>query len=368
MTKKNIFICCTEQSGENICFNILKRLDLQNINVDGICGVRSEKYFRKKYYDISDFKSIGLFEIFLSIRKFIKMLKILKNEIIKNKYDLVICIDSPDFNYNLAKLLRKSNYPNKIIQIVAPTVWAWRKKRAKKFSNYFNEIFLLFEFERNYFQFPNFMTTFIGHPIFHIKKRLKKNNYKFISFLMGSRENEVNKLFNYFDNLEKYIQKNHLEWHIFIPTLPHLINNIKIKTSNWKTKTFISSDIDNFSKYYDDVFISITCSGTASLEIAKRNIPQIVIYKLNFFTEIIIKLFVKVKNACLINIISKKSIIPEIINSNLTNKKLIKEFENLLNNEDVRINQIEEVNRYIPNIEKDESPYDISAKRILSII
>ena len=57
MNKKNIFICCTEQSGENICYNILKRLNLKNINVDGAFGSRSEKYFKHKYYDISEFKS-----------------------------------------------------------------------------------------------------------------------------------------------------------------------------------------------------------------------------------------------------------------------------------------------------------------------
>ena len=56
MKKKNIFICSTEQSGENISFNILSRLDLQNINVDGVSGKRSEKYLNKKFYDISNFK------------------------------------------------------------------------------------------------------------------------------------------------------------------------------------------------------------------------------------------------------------------------------------------------------------------------
>ena len=59
MKKKNIFICSTEQSGENISFNILSRLDLQNINVDGVSGKRSEKFLNKKFYDISNFKSIS---------------------------------------------------------------------------------------------------------------------------------------------------------------------------------------------------------------------------------------------------------------------------------------------------------------------
>ncbi len=368
LNKKNIFICCTEQSGENICYNILSRLNLDHINIDGVCGKQSEKFINNKFYDISEFKSIGIVEIILSLSKYIKMIKFLKNQILQNNYDLIICIDSPDFNYNLVKSLRNNKYTKKIIQIVAPTVWAWRKNRAKKFAQLYNEIFLLFDFEKKYFQFPNFSSTFIGHPIFHIKKRTQKNNYKYISFLPGSRENEINKLFKYFDLIEKYIDSNNLKWIIFIPTLPHLVKILRNKTSNWQTQTIISCEIDKFDEYYDNVFISITCSGTASLEIAKRNIPQIVIYKLNYFTELILKFFVKVKYACLLNIISKKMIIPEIVNSNLNNKKLINTFEDLINNEKLRNEQIDNINNTISKVQSEYSPYDVSVKRILSLI
>ncbi len=368
MNKKNIFICCTEQSGENICYNILQRLKSNYINVDGVCGIFSEKFIRNKFYDISEFKSIGLIEILFSIRKYVKMIRFLKNQILINNYDLIICIDSPDFNYNLVKSLRKNNYSKKIIQIVAPSVWAWRRNRAKKFAYLYDEIFLLFEFEKKYFNFPNFNSTFIGHPIFHIKKRKPKKEQKYISFLLGSRENEINKLFDYFNEIEKYIYSKNLNWVIFIPTLPHLYDTIKEKTYSWKTKTVITKQIDEFDKYYDQVFISITCSGTATLEIAKRNIPQIIIYKLNYFSELILKSFVNVKFACILNIVSKKYIIPEVVNSNLTKKNLISKFELLLNNKKSRNKQISDINYYLPSIESNESPYDISAKRILKII
>ena len=128
---KKIFICCTEQSGENIVYNICEKLKKYNYRIDGVCGKSSEKFFTNKYYDISLFKSLGLVEILISIPKFLKIISALSIKILNNKYDIVICVDSPDFNYNLAKKLKKNNYKNKIIQIVAPTVWAWRKGRAK---------------------------------------------------------------------------------------------------------------------------------------------------------------------------------------------------------------------------------------------
>ena len=368
MRKIKIFVCCTEQSGENICANILSRINFDNIQVDGVCGRQSEKYITNKIYDLSEFKSMGFFEIILSISKYLKMIKNLKNFIIKNNYDLILTIDSPDFNYNLVNKLRKLNYNKQIIHIVAPTVWAWRSYRAKKFANIYDEIFLLFNFEKKYFDSQDLNKTFIGHPIFHIKKRKIKQKYKYIAFLPGSRQNEVLKLIKYFNHIEDYIYQNNLNFKIFIPTLPHLASLIKDLTKEWKTETFISTDIKKFDDYYDDVYLSITCSGTASLEIAKRNIPQIVIYKLNYFTEIIFKPFIKVKYANIINIISKQMIIPEVVNSNLNKRKLLDCFLNLLNSKKNQENQINLINLYIKEIVKEYSPYEVSVKRINNLI
>ena len=92
-------------------------------------------------------------------------------------------------------------------------------------------------------------------------------------------------------------------------------------------------------------YLSITCSGTASsLEIAKRNIPQIVIYKLNYFTELIFKPFVRVKYANIINIISNQMIIPEVTNSNLNKRRLLNCFLNLLNDKNFEEKQINSIN------------------------
>ena len=368
MRKIKIFFCCTEQSGENICANILSRIDLNKIQADGVCGKQSEKYITNKIYDLSEFKSIGFFEIILSISKYLKMIRSLKNYIIKKNYDLIITIDSPDFNYNLVNQLRKSNFKNKIIHIVAPTVWAWRSYRARKFANIYDEIFLLFNFEKKYFNFQNLNKTFIGHPIFYIKKRKTKKNYKYIAFLPGSRQNEVLKLIKYFNHIEEYIYKNNLNFKIFIPTLPHLVSLISEQTKKWKTETFISTDIDQFDDYYDDVYLSITCSGTASLEIAKRNIPQIIIYKLNYFTEILFKPFVKVKYANIINIISDQMIIPEVVNSNLNKRKLLDSFLNLFNSKENQEEQINSINIYIKEIVKEFSPYEESVNQINKLL
>ena len=367
---KKIFICCTEQSGENIVFNICKRLKNYNYQIDGVCGKLSEQYFTNKYYDISLFKSLGLVEIFFSIPKFIKIINNLSNYILLNNYDLIICVDSPDFNYHLAKKVKK-NYNKKIIQIVAPTVWAWRKNRAKKFAKVYNEIFTLFNFEKKYFEKENLKSIFIGHPISLINEcdYNNKKNKDLIAFLPGSRENEIKKLFPYLQYIYDYLKINNIKkFKIFIPTLPHLVDKIKYLTKDWDFETIISVNNEKNEDLYNRVFISVTCSGTASLEVSKRMIPQIILYKLNTLTYYIFSFLVRVKFANIINILSNKMIIKEVVNRNLNKKNLLEAFEILLSNQEFRDKQILEVQKYLPEIQSKTNPYAICEKRINEII
>ena len=186
---KKIFVCCTEQSGDNISSNIFKKIKTgNNIIIDGVGGSKSTKYFRKKYFDISEFKAMGIVEVILSISKYIKIINFLVKEIISNKYDLLITIDAPDFNYQLAKKIRKKNFKNKIIHIVAPSVWAWRVGRARKFANVYDEIFTLFKFENDFFNKYGLKTTFIGHPVYHISSVNKQNKKNILLFFLEAEK------------------------------------------------------------------------------------------------------------------------------------------------------------------------------------
>ena len=368
---KKIFICCTEQSGENIAYNICKRLEKYNYQIDGVGGQLSQKYFTKKFFDISIFKSLGFIEIILSIPKFIKIINFLLLKILKYNYDLVILIDSPDFNYQLAKKLKKNNFNNKVIQIVAPTVWAWREGRAKKFSLVYDEILTLFKFEKKYFEKYGLKTTFIGHPVSQINSNFTETNKqkKLISFLFGSRENEILKLYPYFNIIHDYLIKNNLhQYELFIPTLPHLKEIIQKITNNWKIKLIISDDFNENENLYKKVFVSVTCSGTASLEISKRMIPQIVIYKLNLITFFIFSFLIKIRFANILNILNNKMIITEVVNTKLNKKNLLFAFNKLISDQSFRDNQIKNVKESIFEIDSLSNPYEICEKRVTDII
>ena len=374
MIKKNIkiFICATEQSGDNIGYNIMyELLKLDNsIIFDGVGGAKMAPFLKNHYYSLKDFNTMGIVEVIFSLKRYIKMISTLISKIISNDYDLIITVDSPDFNYPLAKKLKKLQYKKKIIQVVAPSVWAWREYRAKNFSLVFDQLLVLFKFEIKYFQKYNLKTTLMGHPIHYLDKsfNIKIKKTLNIVFMPGSRLSELNKLFPYFDLAYKYLLKNSSDASIFIPTLPHLENNIKDLVKHWKINTIVTSNISEIENNFNIINRALVCSGTASLEIAKRNIPQLVIYKLNIITELIVNLFVKIKYANIINIVENKIIVPEVTNSNLNKKIFLQEFKKLIFDEELASNQIKDINIALKKIAVNEPPYSFAANLIFSYL
>ena len=175
---------------------------------------------------------------------------------------------------------------------------------------------------------------------------------------------EIKSLFTYYQIAYEQLMNINSKLQIFIPTLPHLREEIIERTKKWQMDTIIIVDDKELEYYFLKTKIALVCSGTASLEIAKRGIPQLVIYKLNYFTELIAKFFIRVKFANILNIIENKMIIPEITNSNLKTNYFIKQFNILLVDEESNIKQIQKVNKTISKIELLKPPFEIAVERI----
>ena len=132
--------------------------------------------------------------------------------------------------------------------------------------------------------------------------------------------------------------------------------------------TIISDDMKANEKIYSEVFVSLTCSGTASLEISKRMIPQIIIYKLNFITFFLFSFLVKIRFANILNIFNDKMIITEVVNNNLNRNNLLKAFNQLINDKSFREKQISNVKKSIVEIDSNCNPYEVCEERIIKII
>ena len=363
----SFFVCATEQSGDNIGEKVINQLkkNINNSIFEGVGGNKMSYLLNKQYYSVNNFKSIGIIEIIGSIKKYILIIEKLSEIILINNYKIVITIDSPDFNYRLAKKIRKKGFKGKIIHIVAPTVWAWRKGRAKDFAKIYDKLFVILPFEAEYFMKHNLNTTYIGHPIYYINNHRKNNQIKYIAFLPGSREGEILPLIKYFKILSDYVYNINLNLKIFVPTLPHLKEKLIFLTKNWKFKPIFEVESNKIEKMFSQTSFAVVCSGTASLEITKRNIPQLVVYKMNLFTELILHFFVYIKYANIINIMANDMIIPEITNSSLSKNTILEGFKKLLMNYSNQNNkQIIGSKKFLNQLILKDSPAKIASKEI----
>ena len=203
--KKKLFIIAGEKSGDLLGSKILEKIDKSKFDIEGIGGKLMEKTGFKSRFDMYELSVMGIFEVLPKIFKLIKRINETAKYIIKSRQDIVLTIDSPDFCFRVVKKVKKLDKDNiiKKVHFIAPSVWAYRKNRAKKISKIYDRLFCILPFEPPYFEKYGLKTIFVGHPIFDSdsieysfnRKNIEyKRNSKIISITVGSRMSEVKRL------------------------------------------------------------------------------------------------------------------------------------------------------------------------------
>ena len=131
-----VYIIATEASGDYLGSYLIKELKKKNCSIEGIGGELMKKEGLNSWIPIEKFNTIGLIEVLIILPKFYKIFKKVENLIKNNPPDIIITIDSPSFSYRLVKKIQSLRKDVKMIHYVAPTVWAWKKYRAKYLQTY----------------------------------------------------------------------------------------------------------------------------------------------------------------------------------------------------------------------------------------
>ena len=178
-----IVILATEPSGDFLGAKLIKNLKKnKKAVISGVGGEQMKVEGFQSWIQINQFNAIGIFEVLIRIVKFLKLFKFIQKKILDFKPDILITIDSPSFSYRIVKRLQFLRNKTKFIHYVAPTVWAWKSYRARIFSELYDQMFTLFDFEPKYFKKFGLETNFVGHQIFFDKKVNKKKKKIYIFF------------------------------------------------------------------------------------------------------------------------------------------------------------------------------------------
>ena len=383
MKKLKLFIIAGEASGNLLAEKIINELRQQSnipLEIKGVVGDQLIKEGITSIFPQSDIAVMGFFEVVPAIARVLNRINLTIAEIIKFQPDIIITIDAPDFNFRVVKKLKKTKRINaKFIHFVAPTVWAYRPKRAQKIAPLYDLLLVLLPFEPPYFEKFGLETLFIGHPIMYHdykldydlrqKYNIPKNN-RIISLTLGSRNKEIEMLQPIYKKALKQIIKQQKNLTIVIPTFARYQGFLEKWSADLdcqKIITIISQEKLEFFKISDCV---IAKSGTNIIEIAKQGAPFFICYKVNLLTYILLKMMVKTKYVNLLNIFAKCEIIPELIQYKCNADNIAYHASKILNNPEHRAQQIAQQNKYVKGFynKQNIAPEKIAAQRILNLV
>jgi lipid-A-disaccharide synthase len=313
-TKRKTYIIAGEPSGDVIGAHVLRAMRSLDLEISGVGGDKMQGEGLASLFDIDEISVGGIVEVIPHILRIRKLIHLTARDIIARRPDVVLTIDSPGFCFRVVKMVRKLSPGIRMIHLVAPSVWAWRPKRAKKLAKLYDVLLTLFEFEPPYFLKHGLNTKYVGHPIIEeFPEDIRKDKDDLVLLMPGSRFQEIQRLLPIFlEFLEKYEVAR-----CVIPTLPYLVPMVRRYLGN-KSGIEITTDEDEKNDLYRKARLAIVASGTATLQLAVAGCPMIVCYKLNGITYRIVKLLAKTEYISLVNIISNYRIVPELIQEDCT--------------------------------------------------
>jgi lipid-A-disaccharide synthase len=365
---KKIFVITGEASGDILAFNVFKNLHKKkNLKISGILGEKLKKLSIRNIFSNHEITFFGISEILLNIFSIKKKIEKTVKYIERFKPDIVFSVDSPDFVLQVINEIKKNNkIKTKFYHYVAPTIWAWREDRLIKIKKSFDKIYLLFDFEKKYFDKFNIASKFVGHPFFEkFKPNLNASvNNKLISFCPGSRKSELKKFLPIFKKVIILLGKDY-EYHLAINKNHY--SYVKDFFNGFKYKLIINYDSEKKFHYFKKSLLSVAKSGTISLDLCKAQLPIITVYKFDTLTYFFVKFLVKVKYGNIINIMAKKMLIPELIQRNCTPTKIVNKINYYVNSKSERLKMVNNYNKVLRRISNKKTSLNI-AKDLLANI
>ncbi|MCB0704609.1 MAG: lipid-A-disaccharide synthase [Saprospiraceae bacterium] len=280
-----------------------------------------------------DLAFMGFLEVLLNIRTILRNIRFCKTDIEAYQPDALILIDYPGFNLRIAKWAAPKSFP--VFYYIAPQIWAWNAKRAEGIRESVDRLFVILPFEKAFYKKYGMDVDFVGHPLLDItanfqkdarfREKHKLDKRPIIALLPGSRKQEISRLLP----LMAEVAGAFPEYQFVIAGAP--------STEESFYRSLLGND-QSIQLIHGDTYqllaqasAALVTSGTATLETALFNVPQVVCYKGSPLSYLIARQLVRVKYISLVNLIADKKVVEELIQENCTVNRMREELLYILN-------------------------------------
>lgn len=366
------FLIAGEASGDLHGSNLIKAIKANDPDAEFVAWggdlMRDAGALILKHY--KELAFMGFLVVLQNLRTILNNEKLCRSQIEQFNPDAVIFIDYPGFNLRIAKWAKKKAY--KTIYYISPKVWAWKKGRAWKIKATIDKMFVIFPFEVPFYKEYDYEVEYIGNPLLDAIEQFQAKGQTFeeftqqnslsdkpiIALLPGSRKHEISHMLPpMLETAQKY------------PDYQFVIAGAPAQDVAFYNEVAVDQNINIvFGKTYELLNHStagLITSGTATLEAALFDVPQVVCYKGNPISFAIAKKLVDIKYISLVNLILDKEVVKELIQTDLTEKNISAELKLVLHNSEhkmLMLNDYEALRRDLGNAGASQRSAEIIVK------
>lgn len=286
---------------------------------------------------------MGFFTVLLNLKQIRKNFKLAEEKLLDFQPDVLILVDYPGFNLRMARFAKENNI--RTFYYISPKIWAWKTGRVKKVKKYVDELFAIFPFEEEFYHKYGYRIRYVGNPTVDelavrpnkdqsFQEFIQENNLEdrpVVALLAGSRRQEIKLILPVLVKVAEQFPA----YQFVIAGAPSLSPELYRASMEGRVLPIL------FGKTYELLQQSkaaVVASGTATLETAVINTPQVVCYimELGRFTSILKKYFLKIPWFSLVNLVMDKEIVKEFFQENCTPEAVGGELKKLLEDNSYR--------------------------------
>jgi lipid-A-disaccharide synthase len=323
------FVIAGEPSGDRLGGALMTGLHhcVPDIQFDGIGGVQMQAQGLVSRFDMDELSIMGIAEVAPKYFHLKRRIAQTAAQVIAEKPDVLITIDSPDFCLRVAKLVKASSNI-RTVHYVAPTVWAWRPGRAAKMARVIDHVLALFPFEPPLMQAAGMQCDFVGHPVVAEPQATEAEIAAFraahgledapvLLVLPGSRRGEVTRLSSVFGAALSRFLSHRGDMRVVVPAAGPVAALVRDQVAGWPGDPIVLDPAQSDPRHKRAAFrtanLALAASGTVSLELAAAGTPMVIAYDFNWLSRQIIKRMMLTDTATLVNLVSETRVVPECL-------------------------------------------------------
>ncbi len=332
------YIIAGEASGDMHASNLMHELNQLDVDAEYRCwgGDLMEAEGGKIVKHYRDLAFMGFAEVILNLRTITRNISFCKHDIVKYCPDVLILVDYPGFNLRIAAFAKAQGI--KVYYYISPQIWAWKKSRIHQIKRNIDKVFCILPFEQDFYAKYDYHADYVGHPLLdelrkyntntsvkslEINRIITRDSRPIIALLPGSRKQEISKVLPVMVSITEAF-----------PQFQFVIAGVKWQPEELYRSLMLKKPLPIvWGETYallQQSYAALVTSGTATLETALYNIPQVVLYQANGVSYVIAKQLVNgISYISLPNLIMDKPIVTELIQNDCNRQRVIDELEKI---------------------------------------